>query len=93
MKLEFVPARKRVAWLPGGAGSLTVSPQSTIESVAGLEGPVRVDILVRGDIFDACLNGNRTVVFRSPGIEGARVFIFAHDREVSASGLEIRPLE
>jgi hypothetical protein len=91
LQLELRPSRRQVAWLPSEALSLEVSPLATLEEVDGLDKPVQVEIVVKGDIFDASLNGTRTLVHRAPN-NGRRLCVFAHNGGVTVSDLVIRPL-
>jgi beta-fructofuranosidase len=89
MELRIEPSRKRVEWRPVSARSLEESRLRSIEAVEGLEAGAEIDILVRGDVFDVCINGQRTLIHRQKGMSGESLFLWVHNGEITAQDLSI----
>ena len=99
-ELRFDPARKRVQW--GRPVNSRPGPDATtaawsgrdfaIENVEGIDRPFTLDLVVRDDIFDACIDDNRTMVIRRKRLDGDRLFLFAIDGKVLFENIRIRPL-
>ncbi|MDQ6706625.1 MAG: hypothetical protein M3Z85_11700, partial [Acidobacteriota bacterium] len=92
LQLRFQPALRRVAWLPVEATSLTVTPLASLEGVNGFDNPIQLEVITKGDLFDVSINGVRTLAHRAPNLAGKRLFIFAHNGELTVSNLVIRRL-
>jgi len=65
----------------------------TIYAVDGLDRPFSLEIILKGDIIDVCIDNRRCIVNRCPELRGDRLFFFAHNSEVTFSDIEIRPLK
>lgn len=65
----------------------------TIYAVDGLDRPFSLEIILKDDIIDVCIDNRRCIVNRCPELRGDRLFFFAHNSEVTFSAIEIRPLK
>jgi hypothetical protein len=64
-----------------------------IESVSGLDRAFRLDVIVRSDFVDSCIDDRRTIISRRPDRpQGDRLFFFANGGEVSFEDVTVRPL-
>ena len=62
-----------------------------IENVTGLDRPFTLDVIVKGHIVDACIDGRRTTI-TPHSAEGDRLSFFAKGGEVTFEDIRIRPL-
>ena len=62
-----------------------------ISHVKGLDGPFTVDLVVKDDIVDACIDDRRTIIQRHKA-DGDRLFLFARGAEVVFESVVVRPL-
>jgi hypothetical protein len=53
---------------------------------------VRLEIVVQGDIIDACLNGRRCLVARRPAVHGDNLFLFCQNGAVRFDQLVVEAL-
>ncbi|MDQ2773968.1 MAG: hypothetical protein M3Y57_03430, partial [Acidobacteriota bacterium] len=90
--LKLLPALHRAEWLPAASNSLASEPSSSINGVDGLDRSVDLDIVAKGDIFDASINGTRTLVRKEAGLNGNRLFFYVQGGELTISNLTVRPL-
>jgi beta-fructofuranosidase len=56
--------------------------REVIYGVTGTDRPFDLEIVLKGDLIDVCIDGRRTVIDRCPGRAGDRVFLYAHDGAV-----------
>lgn len=91
-ELRLQPSLRRVEWRSVNANSLAENPFSSIEQVEDLDRAVTLDVIVKDDVFDACINGVRTVIDREPGLTGDRFFLFVQNGELTVTDLRLRPL-
>ena len=54
---------------------LVVLEDEAIECVEGLDGPIDLDVVLRGEIVDVCVDGHRCMVNRLPELKGDRLFL------------------
>jgi hypothetical protein len=66
--------------------------EEAIFAVDGLDQPFTLDIVLKEDIIDVCVDQRRCLVNRCPELRGDRLFFFAHDADVVFDEIEIRPL-
>jgi beta-fructofuranosidase len=90
--LRLIPALHRAEWLPAGSNSLASEPTSSINGVDGLDRSVDLDVIAKDDIFDASINGTRTLVRKEAGLSGNRLFFYVQGGELTISNLAVRPL-
>lgn len=72
----------------------TVSLGNTsIRAVKGLDRRIRVDIIVKEDIIDVCIDGRRCIVNRVPQAKGDFLWFYAKHGKVKFTGVRVRALE
>jgi beta-fructofuranosidase len=62
----------------------------TISCVDGLDRPFGLEIVLKGDIIDVCIDQRRCLINRCPELQGDALFLFARDAGVTFDNLEIR---
>jgi hypothetical protein len=74
--------------------SQTVSLGNTmIKAVAGLNKPIKVDIIVKDDIIDVSIDGKRCIVNRTPEQKGGFLWFYAKHGEVNFKSVKVYPLK
>ena len=59
----------------------------------GLDHPIEVEVIVKGDLLDVCIDGRRTLIARAaPSFTGDRLFLFAQNGGATFENLEVQPL-
>lgn len=97
-ELQFEPGRKLAQYgAPdhGGMGKEFVGdPEGfgCITNLPGLDRPFQLDLIVKDDFVDACID-NRRAVFRRQYARGDRLFFFVNRGEVVFEDISVRPLE
>ncbi len=66
--------------------------QQTIYGLTDLDSPFDLEIVLKGDLIDVCIDGQRTLIDRCPEQVGERIFVYAQDAEVAFDLLEMAPL-
>lgn len=64
-----------------------------IRAVAGLNKPIKVDIIVKDDIIDVSIDGKRCIVNRTPEQKGGFVWFYAKHGEVNFKSIKVSPLK
>ena len=98
-ELRFEPARQRAQYgAPEGrgpakdsTGRVALGRDYAIEDVDGLDRPFQLEIIVKDDIIDTCIDQRRTMITRRSEPDGDRLFFFARDGEVFRE-ISVRPL-
>jgi beta-fructofuranosidase len=80
-QLHFLPYEQKV----------TLNEQS-ITCVEGLNQPFSLEIIVKEDIVDVCVDQRRCLIDRCPELSGERLFFFCQNGEVAFDSIEIAPL-
>jgi len=76
------------------SGRVAAGRDFAIEDVDGLDRPFDLEIIVKGDIIDTCIDRRRTMITRRiPQPEGDQLYFFAEGGDVTFSHIVIRPLE
>jgi len=94
-ELRFAPAEGRVwfAPAPGDHSAEPPDPWMAIDGVTGLERPFTLDLIVKDDLVDACIDGSRTLITRNrAGLSGDELLFFVEDGDVTFGDLQVRPL-
>ncbi len=65
---------------------------TTIYGVEGLEQPFSLEIVAYEDVLDVCIDERRCIINRCPQQRGDKLFLFAHNAEVTLHNLQIEPL-
>lgn len=88
-RLRFEPDSQRVQF----GYPKDVNNDKGINGVTGLDRPFTLDIIVKNDFIDVCIDSRRTIIKRYPDIlEGDKIFFFAQNGEATFSNIQIRPL-
>jgi len=66
--------------------------QQAITSVDGLDRPFSLEIILKDDIIDVCLDQRRCLIDRCPERTGSRLFFFCHNGEVTFRSIQIASL-
>ena len=91
-ELRFEPSRQRVQFGTPHEGRMGADSGYAMEHVEGLDRPFALDIVVKDDVVDVCIDNRRTIVTRYWNPRGDRLFLFAQDADVAFDSIEIRPL-
>jgi beta-fructofuranosidase len=101
-ELRFDPGRQRAQYgVPrnhgpanDATGSVVAGRDYAIADVEGLDRPFTLDIIVKDDLVDTCIDGRRTMITRrDPEPGGDRLFFFAREGQVTFESIKVRPLE
>jgi hypothetical protein len=101
-ELRFDPPRQRAQYgvprdrgpAKDATGRIAQGRDYAIENVERLDRPFTLDIIVKDDLVDACIDGRRTMITRrDPEPDGDRLFFFAREGEVTFESIEARPLQ
>lgn len=63
-----------------------------IKAVSGLNKPIKVDIILKDDIIDVCIDGRRCIVNRTPEQKGAYMWLYGKHGTVRFKSVKIYPL-
>ena len=74
------------------AGPFPAPSPNAIYAVAGLEGPVTLEIICQGDIVDICLNESRVLAARLPQGEEDELILFCQNGAVRFDDLTVEGL-
>jgi len=89
--LRFEPRREKVGLRGSDASSKDECADSSVYDVARLDRPFEVDVSVKGDVIDVCIDHRRTVIARTSAADTG-LFAFAQNAEVEFEKLEVKPL-
>jgi len=101
-ELRFEPDRKRAQdGMPenrgparDSVGLISQGRDFAIQNVEHLDRPFALDIIVKDNLIDTCIDQRRTMITRrDPEPTGDRLFFFARDGEVTFESVEVRPLK
>jgi hypothetical protein len=81
-ELQFRPKERTVS-IVGGPG---------ISQVEGLDRPLTLDIILKDDILDACIDSRRTLIGRVGTLQGNAIVLFCEQGEVAFESLKVQPL-
>ena len=91
-ELRVEPAGQRVAFSVPHRGRAGSESDAAISDVRGLERPFTLDVVLRNDIIDVCIDDRRTVVARYWDPRGDRLLLYAQDADVAFESVVVRPL-
>jgi hypothetical protein len=94
-ELQFEPARQRVQFAPVADGQMAKEPGNwrAVGGVSGLDQPFLLDLIVKDDLVDACIDSRRTLITRNRAkLTGDRLFFFVNQGEVAFEEIRVRPL-
>ena len=94
MEMRFVPSEGMVRFEPLG---VTI-PKPMLRDghrerggLAGLDRGIRIDLLLKDDLMDVCVDGRRTFIVRDPS-HGEGLYLFSEGGPLTVHDLEVRPL-
>jgi len=90
-ELRFEPINQRVQFGAPKDGGMGEESGHAISHVEGLDRPFTLDIILKDDIVDVCVDNRRTIIGRYKQ-NGDRIFFFAQNADVVFDSIEIRPL-
>lgn len=64
----------------------------SIFSVEGLDQPFSLDVILKHDIIDVCIDKRRCLINRCPERRGDRLFLFCQDGDVAFEAIDVAPL-
>jgi hypothetical protein len=79
--LQFLPYEERVEL-----------GNQAITAVEGLQQPFKIEIVLKDDIIDVCIDGRRCLINRCPELRGDCLFLFCQNGQVEFNHLVVRPL-
>ena len=91
-ELRFYPARQQVMFRANDDDpDKTRETECSIDRVEGLDRPFLLEVVVKGDIIDVCIDHRRTIIARHRG-NADRMLFMAQDGGVIFDGVQLRPL-
>ena len=94
-ELHFDPERQHVRFAPVADGQMSKEPGNwmAVGGVTGIDEPFTLDVIVKDDLVDACIDGRRTIITRNRArLTGDRLFFFVDHGEVTFDEIQVRPL-
>jgi hypothetical protein len=94
-ELQFEPARGHVQFAPVADGQMAKEPGNwmAIKGVTGIDQSFTLDLIVKDDLVDACIDNRRTIIARDyTKLSGDRLFFFVDHGEVTFEDIQVRPL-
>jgi hypothetical protein len=92
-ELRFEPAQKRFRYSMAPDGSETpMKGLSKLRDFPGLDKPFDLDVIVKDDIIDACIDNHRTLFHRNTDAMSNRLFFFTQNGSAEFRDIVIRPL-
>jgi beta-fructofuranosidase len=72
--------------------TVSLAGGKTLHDVEGLHRPFTLDVILKDNILDICVDGRRTMINWVPDVAVDRLILFARDGEATFSDIEARPL-
>ena len=94
-ELQFVPAAKHVQFAPVTDGRMAEEPNHwmAIGGVTGIDQPFTLDLVIKDDLVDACIDNRRTIITRNrTKFSGNRLFFFVNHGQVVFEEIQVRAL-
>lgn len=91
-ELRLSPPLRQVDLRPVASAAMHHDANRTLAAVEGLDGPVTLEVICRGDIIDVCVNGRRTLISRCLQPPGDRLFLFCHNGAIVCEDVVVQPL-
>ena len=90
-ELRFDPAKKQVQLGEPKDGHMGDDSPTCIRGVKGIDQSFKLDIILKRDIVDVCVDNRRTLI-RQKHYTGDRLFLFAKNGKVTFENVTVRPL-
>ncbi len=91
-EIRFSPPDQKVGIRSPLDPSVDENEEHALYNVSDLDQPFTLDIILKDDILDLCIDDRRTLVSRVNELQGDRLFFFAHHANVDLDGITVRPL-
>ena len=91
-ELRFEPSRQRVQVDTPHPWQREIESDAAILDVEELDRPFTLDIFLKDDIVDVCIDDRRTIVSRCWNPNGDRLFLFAQNGDMIFGSIQVRPL-
>jgi hypothetical protein len=91
-EIRVSPGERRVEIRPPQMGEVADNAKRAVSAVENLDRPFGLDVVLKDDIIDVCIDGRRTLVARCPEQRGERLFLFAHCGEVAFREVRVERL-
>lgn len=82
-KLSFDPNKRTVR----------LGEDAFIEAVEHLDKPLRIELILKDDLIDVCIDNRRCIVNRLPEKQGARLWLYAKNGTVRFKNMRVCPLQ
>ena len=92
-ELRFTPNQSKVELRDALSGPRTNNEWQSLEDVDGLDKPFTVEVIIKEDMIDICIDNRRTMLSRVNELKGDRLFFFAQDSDVTFENIDVRPLK
>ena len=94
-ELQFEPCNERIQFAPVADGCMAEESGHwmAIGGVNGIAQSFTLDLIVKDDLVDACIDNRRTIITRNHAkFSGDRLFFFANHEKVAFDEIQIRQL-
>lgn len=91
-EIRITPAMGTMDLRQAESGMPLPNPHHAVAGVTGLDGPLTLEIVMKGDIIDVCLNNRWCLVHRMPQVKGTSLFLFCQNGSASFESIVINPL-
>ena len=91
-EVRLCPCEQRVDVRPLKGRRASGAAERGITGVEGLDQAITLDVVLKDDIVDVCVDGRRCLVNRYPELRGDRLFLFCQNGDVAFESLEVRAL-
>ena len=91
-ELRFEPGREKAGLRGSNSSSVDESELTSIYDLSGIGQSFDLELIVKGDVVDVCVDKRRTLAARLPATEGGHIFFFARNADVTFENVELRPL-
>ncbi len=90
LRLSIPEGRAEIRRVP--SPSFGDNAAHALSGLTGLDRPFSLDVILRGDIIDVCVDQRRCLINRLPDLKGGGLLLFAHNARVAFEELQVRPL-
>ncbi|MCE9553178.1 MAG: family 43 glycosylhydrolase [Planctomycetes bacterium] len=92
-EIRCTPNLNKVELRDALAGPRTNNEWQSIEDVEGMDRPFTLEVILKEDMIDICVDNCRTMMCRVNELKGDRLFFFAQDSDVKFEQIDIQPLK
>lgn len=91
-EIRFSPQEQRVTLRSPQSRIFEDHANHALTQVTGLDKSFTVDLVLKDDIIDLCVDQRRCMVTRCTELRGDRLFFFAHNASATFDAITVRPL-